>query len=224
MITKQQQQHKRHTATTVSTQQLGLIFKFDGYADVTDDNADGNVFAAAGDWADYLLPYRWRDWYWELLCDSFCKFSNVKCHSYDKSKIVFKSCFLKAVRGEDSYMKVHAHLKEVGREANVSIRLLKRANGWKPFLYKVHFDGCKFMKNPRANPVAEFFYKIMKEYSNLNHTCPYDHDLILDKFRLSSDLVKLPFPIGEYAVDTTWFVNGQLWARVNGSCRGAVDM
>ncbi|CAD7013444.1 unnamed protein product [Ceratitis capitata] len=64
----------------------------------------------------------------------------------------------------------------------------------------------------------------MKEYSNVNHTCPYEHDLILDKFRLSGDLVKLPFPIGEYAVDTMWHVNGQLWARVNGSCKGAVDM
>ncbi|CAD7013445.1 unnamed protein product [Ceratitis capitata] len=69
-------------------------------------------------------------------CGSFCKFSNVMCQSYDKSKLVFKACHLKAVRGEDSYMKVHAHIKEVGREANVSVRLLKRANGWKPFLYK----------------------------------------------------------------------------------------
>ncbi|XP_069963885.1 uncharacterized protein [Bactrocera oleae] len=160
----------------------------------------------------------------EVQCDSFCKFSNVMCHSYDKSKLVFKACLLKAVRGEDGYMNVHAHLKEVAREANISIRLLKRANGWKPFLYKVFFDGCKFMKNPRANPVAEFFYNLIKEYSNINHTCPYDHDLILDHFHLNSDLVKLPFPIGEYAVDTTWYVNGQLWARVNGSCVGAVDM
>lgn len=30
------------------------------------------------------------------------------------------------------------------------------------------------MKNPRANPVAEFFYNLIKEYSNINHTCPYD--------------------------------------------------
>ncbi|XP_054739344.1 uncharacterized protein LOC129245287 [Anastrepha obliqua] len=125
------------------------------------------------------------------------------------------------MRGEDSYMKVHAQLKVVAREVNVTIRLFKRANGWKPFLYNVNFDACKFLKNPKSNPVAEFFYNVMKEYSNTNHTCPYDHDLILDKFRLSQNLVKLPFPIGEYAVDTVWYGNGELWARINGSCKSA---
>lgn len=46
---------------------MGLIFKVDGYADVTDDNDDGNVFAAAGACAVCLLHNRWRDWYWELV-------------------------------------------------------------------------------------------------------------------------------------------------------------
>lgn len=67
-----------------------------------------------------------------------------------------------------------------------------------------------------------FFIDIFYYFLKLRNF--FQHDLILDHFHLNSDLVKLPFPIGEYAVDTTWYVNGQLWARVNGSCVGAVDM
>ncbi|XP_067627770.1 uncharacterized protein [Eurosta solidaginis] len=157
-------------------------------------------------------------------CDSFCKFTNIRCHSYDETKIFYKACHLIPERGEDGYATIHAVMREEAREANISIRLLRRANGWKPFLYNVNIDGCKFMRNPKANSVVSFFYSILKEFSNINHTCPYNQDLIVNKFHLTKDLVKLPFPIGEYALDTVWRVNGQLWTRVNASCKSSIDM
>jgi len=51
-------------------------------------------------------------------------------------------------------------------------RILKKENGYKPWLYKFNIDACQFMKNP-YNPVVIIFYKMLKHYTNVNHTCPY---------------------------------------------------
>lgn len=49
----------------------------------------------------------------------------------------------------------------------------KRFNGYRPFMYNVSIDACKFLKNPASNLVAKFYYEFLKSYSNINHTCPY---------------------------------------------------
>lgn len=47
-------------------------------------------------------------------------------------------------------------------------------NGYRPFLYNISVDACKFLKNRKANPIANYFFDFIKEISNMNHSCPYD--------------------------------------------------
>lgn len=52
--------------------------------------------------------------------------------------------------------------------------LYKRVNGYMPFLYNMSFDACRFLTSPNPNPVALYFYNFSKDYSNINHSCPFD--------------------------------------------------
>ncbi|XP_034127291.1 uncharacterized protein LOC117583197 [Drosophila guanche] len=81
-------------------------------------------------------------------------------------------------------------------------------NGYKPFLYNVTFDACKFLANVNSNPVINFFHESFTSFYNVNHTCPYNHDIIMEK--LPIDFVNhrmskvLPFPEGDYLVELRW--------------------
>lgn len=50
--------------------------------------------------------------------------------------------------------------------------MVKRLSGYKPFLFDVTIDACQFLRK-RNNPVIKMFYSFIKDYSTLNHTCPY---------------------------------------------------
>jgi len=69
----------------------------------------------------------------------------------------------------------------------VEARLFKKENGYKPWLYKFSFDGCKFLKK-NYNPIATLFFNLMEPFSNLNHTCPY---MVSSKTQKSSLILSL---------------------------------
>ncbi|KAH8244321.1 hypothetical protein KR026_006592, partial [Drosophila bipectinata] len=77
----------------------------------------------------------------------------------------------------------------------VNFALYKRFNGYKPFLYNMTLDACKFQQNPKGNP----------------------HDLVLEKLtteRISHRLTTiLPFPEGDYMFQMYWFAYGINRAR-----------
>uniref|UniRef100_B3P6X7 GG12314 n=1 Tax=Drosophila erecta TaxID=7220 RepID=B3P6X7_DROER len=131
---------------------------------------------------------------------SHIEFTSFKCASMDKDVVDFEYCSLKSVN------RTYQHIS-----AKVNFGLHQQIQGYKPFLYNVSLDGCQFIKNTRSNAVARYFYDFIKDTSNLNHSCPYDHDLILDK--LSSEAINsrlpkvLPFPTGNYMFQTYWMVN-----------------
>ncbi|KAH8306320.1 hypothetical protein KR018_007495, partial [Drosophila ironensis] len=73
----------------------------------------------------------------------------------------------------------------------VNFAMLKRTtNGYKPFLYNVTADACKFLKNEKSNPHDLIVDKVPTEYLN-NHLS-----------------IVLPFPVGEYQFTTHWYAYG----------------
>ncbi|KRF98624.1 uncharacterized protein Dwil_GK28190 [Drosophila willistoni] len=101
---------------------------------------------------------------------------------------------------------------------HVNVAVLKRFNGYKPFLYNTTIDGCKCLASQKKNILHNFFYSFISQVSNLNHSCPYDHDIILDKLTiefLNYQLVDvLPAPEGDYAVFTNWYSSGNSRAEI----------
>ncbi|XP_017058109.1 uncharacterized protein LOC108099248 [Drosophila ficusphila] len=137
------------------------------------------------------------------------EFTNFKCKALDQEFCNFEYCAIKAVNRSYKYLTAKAYLHKIPvTRVKVSIGLYKRFSGYKPFLYNLTVDACKFLKNPKSNPVTSYFYEFIKEISNMNHTCPFDHDLVWDK--LSNENVNyrmtkiLSFPKGDYMVELHW--------------------
>ncbi|KAH8377720.1 hypothetical protein KR093_006800, partial [Drosophila rubida] len=86
----------------------------------------------------------------------------------------------------------------------VDIQMFKKANGYKPWLYKTTVDVCRFFRKT-YNPIAILIYKLFKEFSNLNHSCPYVGPQILKGFHLQPEKLGLILPTGEYLLALTWF-------------------
>ncbi|KAH8239700.1 hypothetical protein KR032_006915, partial [Drosophila birchii] len=137
------------------------------------------------------------------------EFTNLQCETFDPTFNDFECCFLKSVNRTYKYlsMKTRLHQNPV-TNIKFHLSLFQRLNGYKPFLYNITIDACKFQRNRKKYPVIKFFFDAVEPYSNMNHTCPYSHDVIIDKLpgefvnRYFTDI--LPFPRGNYLFEASW--------------------
>ncbi|KAH8254634.1 hypothetical protein KR032_011335, partial [Drosophila birchii] len=135
------------------------------------------------------------------------EFTNIKCITLDPDFDEFEYCFLKSVNRTYKYLslKVNLHKTPITK---INLALLQRYNGYRPFLYNFTVDGCRFIKNPTSNPIAGFFHSLFKTHSNINHSCPIDHDIIVEKLPTEFINTKLtdvlPFPHGDFLFHSNW--------------------
>ncbi|KAH8384258.1 hypothetical protein KR200_010482, partial [Drosophila serrata] len=146
--------------------------------------------------------------------------TNIKCTSLDKDFADFEYCFLKSVNRSYKYFSIKTKLFKIPiTKVKVNFEMLQRFNGYKPWLYNVTVDACRFLKNPKSNPFVDFIYGFFINYSNINHTCPFDHDLIVDKVPISFMDYRLthvlPVPTGNYLVKSNWMAYGINRAKMN---------
>ncbi|KAH8285255.1 hypothetical protein KR054_006806, partial [Drosophila jambulina] len=148
------------------------------------------------------------------------EFTNINCTSWDAEFSNFEYCYLKSVNRSYKYLSLKVNLYKVPiRKIKVNLAVLKKLNGYKPFLYNVTVDACRFLKNPKSNPVFEYLHNLFRSFSNMNHTCPYNHNVVVEK--LSTQFINnhvtavLPVPEGDYALQTSWFANDILRATVS---------
>ncbi|XP_020817019.1 uncharacterized protein LOC110190738 [Drosophila serrata] len=150
---------------------------------------------------------------------SHVAFTNLKCNSYNPEYLVFPTCQIKAVNRTHKYISIYSEFFELPiSTAWVSLKLLRFDNGYKPFFFDISYDGCKFLKDRTKNPLANLFYKTIANNTNLNHTCPYTHNVILEKLwtgNLEKDFGHyVPLPNGDYAIYTEWTIDGALRASI----------
>uniref|UniRef100_A0A1I8MIV3 Uncharacterized protein n=1 Tax=Musca domestica TaxID=7370 RepID=A0A1I8MIV3_MUSDO len=81
----------------------------------------------------------------------------------------------------------------------VNLSFYKKLNGYRPFLYNITHDFCWFMENRKRIMLAKIILDLFLKESNINHTCPFDHNIIVDNVILHESQFKLlPFPRGDY--------------------------
>ncbi|XP_070073105.1 uncharacterized protein [Drosophila takahashii] len=143
------------------------------------------------------------------LISSRAEFTNFKCKSVDKDFADFEYCTLKAINRTYKYVSTKVKLFKVPvTKVKVNFGLYKRFNGYRPFLYNITVDACNFLRNQKGNPITSYFYDFFKDISNMNHTCPFTHDLVMEK--LSTEIVNhrltniLSFPEGDYMMEMHW--------------------
>ncbi|XP_049308716.1 uncharacterized protein LOC125777661 [Bactrocera dorsalis] len=146
-------------------------------------------------------------------------FTNIKCEAVDPTYNSIRYCYIRAVNRTYKYLSAANHFlsKEPKNNISVGVATLKRANGYKPFLYNVTVDGCKFLRTG-GNTLLRFLHGLFHKYSNVNHTCPYTHDIEVNMLPIShiDNLMTnvLPFPRGDYQLVTSWYTYNALRAVV----------
>ncbi|XP_062139660.1 uncharacterized protein LOC133848205 [Drosophila sulfurigaster albostrigata] len=99
------------------------------------------------------------------------KFTNAVCESYNKSWIVINHCRLHAISRNKTVFNFNGTVLYPCNDIFIEAQIFKKANGYKPWLFKTTVDACRFVK--KYNPVAILVYNLFKEFTNVNHTCPY---------------------------------------------------
>ncbi|XP_070134847.1 uncharacterized protein [Drosophila bipectinata] len=144
---------------------------------------------------------------------AYVKLKNVVCTSLDKDFTDFEYCFINSVNKTNRSLSLKVKLFQLPiTNFTLNTGFYKKINGFKPFLYNVTIDGCKFLKNPTSSPQTKFFYDFYKDVSNINHSCPYNHDLVVEnmsEYRINHRLVKIvPFPEGDYMLQLLYMAYG----------------
>ncbi|EDW14933.2 uncharacterized protein Dmoj_GI23047 [Drosophila mojavensis] len=119
------------------------------------------------EWRQKALEYR------PFQSGASIKMTNAVCNSYNKSWVVITQCRLKALQRNKTILNVDMDFIHPVNDIDVRIQILRKGNGYKPWLFDISFDGCKFMRRPN-NPAVKTIFSIFKEYTTINHTCPYD--------------------------------------------------
>ncbi|EDX10652.1 GD14602 [Drosophila simulans] len=149
---------------------------------------------------------------------NYVTFTNLKCGTRGEKFVDFEKCFIKAVNRTHKYIDLHIKLHQKVVNNVTVIKLMRHNNGYKPFFVDITIDVCKFLKDPRQSIVKKI-YDIYKNSSNVNHTCPYEDDVIVDHLwtgNLESDIMKfIPLIDGDYAIYSEWSVYNVARAFIN---------
>ncbi|XP_020806451.1 uncharacterized protein LOC110182697 [Drosophila serrata] len=142
------------------------------------------------------------------------KFTNFVCQTYNQSWFQFQECRLKAVSRDKVLLNMNGTILYPVNKAQIQGKLFKRESGYKPWLLDIQIDACRFMRK-NYNTAAKLIFNIFKEFTDINHTCPYLGPVHLRGFYLQPELLKLPFPSGQYMISLRWFFDRKLQFDTN---------
>lgn len=131
-------------------------------------------------------------------------------------------CCIRAIDRTHNSMNIRANLKKTLTSVNIHIQLIhlnivvynvilfqkfqvnfqfykRERGGWHPFLYGMTIDVCKFFLNPKKYPIPRIVFYYLKDFTNLNHTCPF----AVSSSNLFYVLKNTSFPLDQYLIELT---------------------
>ncbi|KPU78337.1 uncharacterized protein Dana_GF20070 [Drosophila ananassae] len=154
---------------------------------------------------------------------SHVTFTNLKCGTYNRKVAEFQKCYIKAVNRTHKYVDVYMKVNQIPLDnITLNLKVMRYDQGYKPFFIDITFDGCQFLKSQK-NPIIKFFYEVYKDNSNINHTCPINHDIIVDHVwtgNIEAGISKyVPVINGDYSIETIFYSNKRRFGFVNAYVR-----
>ncbi|KAH8265668.1 hypothetical protein KR044_004179, partial [Drosophila immigrans] len=134
---------------------------------------------------------------------SMLRFTNLVCHSGNISLYTLHTCRLKALQRNKIALYLNATLNYRTNHVFLNFQLVKKANGYKPWLYNYSLDCCDYLRR-RNNPVLNIISNILKEYSNFIHPCPFEGTQLITGLYLTPSTIPVPLPSGEYGILVTF--------------------
>ncbi|XP_068150785.1 uncharacterized protein [Drosophila tropicalis] len=151
------------------------------------------------------------------------KMTNAVCLSYNESWVIIHTCRLKAVQRDRTTFNFNGTILKEARDIELHMRVFKRASGYKPWLFHVEMDACRYLRKP-YNPFGILVFNLYKEFTNFNHSCPYIGTQIVKGFYLRPELLKLPLPSGDYLLSIRWHFDKKLQFDTNVSFQFVEDI
>ncbi|XP_030080879.1 uncharacterized protein LOC111593953 [Drosophila hydei] len=146
-------------------------------------------------------------YYYNIYTSVNLEFNNVKCLTHDKEYLEYEYCFLKSINRTYKYFSLKTMIHQLPvRSVKVEFKIIRRDTRNIFEQIKGSINGCKFLKNGQ-NPIARFLFSTFASYSNINHTCPYNHDIILEKLPVQyvSNVIQNFIPDGPYLLNISWY-------------------
>ncbi|KAH8390985.1 hypothetical protein KR215_003323 [Drosophila sulfurigaster] len=135
------------------------------------------------------------------------RITGLSCQVVDPTFCQFENCVLKAKSRDFKELSMVVRLLQIPVD-NITINVeIFRRSYTTQILFQTVIDGCKFLTNKRRNPIAIAIYRFfrMDEFTNINHSCPYNHDLVVDHLPFDKSLnLRLPIGKGEYVLKMHW--------------------
>ncbi|XP_064547026.1 uncharacterized protein LOC135434384 [Drosophila montana] len=127
------------------------------------------------------------------------KSTNLECFP-DPAFAVNVTCRIKAVNWNKAVAQMDCDLVSPLANTSVQIEVFKKSdnNRYHPFLVNVTVNMCDVMSRRNFMPYGTIFWKIIKEHTNVNHSCPIRPGHLTAR-NLFIDESFLPrFPLGFY--------------------------
>lgn len=99
--------------------------------------------------------------------------TNAICESTNQSWVIFHECRLRAINRNITTLTIELTLLQPLDDSDARMELKKKTFGYNPTIFNYTVNACTFMERQKHRTFKTYF-EIMKKFSTLNHTCPFE--------------------------------------------------
>ncbi|XP_059217736.1 uncharacterized protein LOC131994834 [Stomoxys calcitrans] len=134
---------------------------------------------------------------------------NIKCETFDPEYAVFGSCELAPNLENSPTLSIVIRLLKIPL-TNLNLRITVGLAGPQALtVVNSTFDICAFLKSRKSNKAVGRLYQYIAPYTNLNHRCPYKHDIHIQNLSLTQNESFLSMIHGEIVTQIEAIVDGK---------------
>ncbi|KAH8336888.1 hypothetical protein KR059_007621, partial [Drosophila kikkawai] len=132
------------------------------------------------------------------------KIGKIECDGHP-NRITNISCHVKAIDWNRAVVNMDCFLVVPVRNLALQVQVFKKdySNQYKPFLVDVSINMCEIIERRSYIPYGVMIWKLLKQYTNANHSCPFSGQMTARNGYLDTSLVP-PFPQGFYLISISF--------------------
>ncbi|KAH8302737.1 hypothetical protein KR044_010233 [Drosophila immigrans] len=141
----------------------------------------------------------------QLFCtipsQAFVSITKVECTSFNLKDWYFKHCEMKTNSKGETFINIYTAMRNKKTPINdvtINISMFKVTRTYRIPIYNETIDYCAYMRNPVVTNIFSYMYQQFIKFTNANHSCPYEHDIIYYGLEKERFLPEVPAPKGNY--------------------------
>ncbi|XP_018800025.1 PREDICTED: uncharacterized protein LOC108975767 [Bactrocera latifrons] len=113
------------------------------------------------------------------------------------------TCGIKAINRYRAHTNMESDIVDRLRNVSLNLQIFQRnsANRFKPFLVNVTANLCSILDKRNFPAYTKIVMNILKEVSNVNHSCPFTKRLIVKNLYVDEKFMPIVPPLGLYKID-----------------------